>query len=342
MTLANSQTSCVVCHQPNEICNNWRAMRPQNCFFRVLAIFMLCAASLAQTAAPQASPPPSSNKTNDALDLVKQGQKLNSEGEQDEALALYAHALQLSPDLYQAQLAAGMALDLEGKYQVARLRLEKAIATATAAQKVQALRTMAVSYAFTRDADNAATYERQAFDLQYADKKFDDAAGTANELARIYLESGDVDNAFQWYQTGHLTALLKPDLTPAEKDLWEFRWESALARVRARQDRKEEAQKHLAAAKAILDKGTNPDQTRFYPYIAGYVAFYAGDYKTAIAELQKGDQKDLFVLSLLAQAFEKSGDKAKALECYKQVLTNNSHSPGNAFARPMAERKVSG
>ena len=113
-----------------------------------------------------------------------------------------------------------------------------------------------------------------------------------------------------------------------------------MARIRARQGRKEEAQKHLAAAKAILDKGGNPDQTRFYPYIAGYVAFYGDDYKTAIAELQKADQKDPFILSLLAQAYEKSGDKAKAMELYKQVLTINSHSPTNAFARPLAEQKT--
>jgi tetratricopeptide (TPR) repeat protein len=317
-------------------------MRPKSCFwFHVFAVLALCAVSLpAQTAAPQSSSPQASNKTSDALELVKQGQKLNSEGKQDEALALYNRALQLSPDLYQAQLAAGMALDLEGKYQDARSHLEKAIAAATPEQKVQALRTMAVSYAFTRDADHAAIYERQAFDLQYTDKKFDDAAGTANELARIYLESGDVDNAFQWYQTGHLTALLKPNMTPAEKDLWEFRWESAMARIRARQGRKEEAQKCLAAAKALLDKGANPDQIRFYPYIAGYVAFYAENYKTAIAELQKADQKDPFVLSLLAQAYEKSGDKAKAMECYKAILSINSHNPTNAFARPLAEQKV--
>ena len=319
-------------------------MRPKSYFYiHAFAVLTLSAASvLAQAAAPQLSSPQSSSKTNDALDLVKQGQKLSTEGKQDEAVALYNRALQLSPDLFQAQLAVGMALDLEGKYQVARLHLEKAITAATAAQKVQALRTMAVSYAFTRDADNAATYHRQAFDLQYADKKFDDAAATANELARIYLESGDSDNAFQWYQTGHLTALLKPNMTPAEKDLWEFRWESAMARIRARQDRKEEAQKHLAAAKTLLDKGTNPDQVRFYPYIAGYVAFYAEDYKTAIAELQKADQKDPFVLSLLAQAYEKSSDKAKAMEYYKAVLTINSHSPTNAFARPLAQQKVAG
>src|SRR5208282_1013253 len=203
-------------------------------------------------------------------------------------------------------------------------------------------RTMGVSYAFTRDAGHAAKYDQQAFDSQYGEKKFDDAAGTANELARIYLESGDVDNAFQWYQTGHLTALLKPNMTPAEKDLWEFRWESALARIRAQQGRKEDAQKHLAAAKAILGKGTNPDQMRFYPYVAGYVAFYGEDYKTAITELQKADLKDPFILGLLAQACEKSGDKAKAMEYYKQVLTINSHSPTNAFARPLAEQKLAG
>ncbi len=314
-------------------------MRPIYRFLpRVFAALALFASSLpAQTAAPQ-----SPSKTSDALELVKQGQKLNSEGKQEEALALYTRALQESPDLYQAQLAAGMVLDLEGKYEQARTHVAKAIAVATPEQKVQALRTMAVSYAFTCDTDHAAKYEQQAFDLQYAEKKFDDAAGTANELARIYLECGDVDNAFQWYQTGHLTALLKPNLTPAEKDLWEFRWESAMARIRARQGRKEEAPKRLAAAKALLDKGGNPDQMRFYPYIAGYVAFYGEDYKTAIAELQKADQKDPFILSLLAQAYEKSGDKPKAMEYYKMVLTINSHSPTNAFARPLAEQKLAG
>ncbi len=289
-------------------------------------------------AQPQATPP--SAKTDDALELVKQGQKLNSEGKQDEAMALYDRALQLSPSLFQADLAAGMALDLESKYQEARQHLAKAIEEAQPDAKVRALRTMAVSYAFERNADEAAKYERQAFDIQFSAKQYADAAGTADELARIYLESGDNDNAFQWYQSGHLTALRQPNTSPAEKDLWEFRWESALARVRVRQGRGEEAKQHMVAAKSILDKGTNPDQMRFYPYLSGYVTFYLGDYKTAISELQKGDQQDPFVLSLLAQAYEKSGDKAQALDYYRKVLTINAHSPTNAFARPLAREKV--
>ena len=311
-----------------------------------LKTFLLCnsvAALLLSGAVLNAQPQatPANGKTDDALELVKQGQKLNTEGKQDEALALYDRALQVSPNLFQADLAAGVALDLQGKYPQARQHLAKAIDEAPPASKVQALRTMAVSYAFERNADEAAKYEQQAFDLQYAAKQHTDAAGTADELARIYLESGDSDNAFQWYQSGHLTAMRQPNLTPADKDLWEFRWENALARIRVRQlGRGGEAQRHVVAAKAILDKGDNPDQMRFYPYLSGYVAFYRGDYKTAIAELQKGDQNDPAVLSLLAQGYEKSGDKTQALDYYRKVLTNNTHSPANAFARPLARERV--
>ena len=49
-----------------------------------------------------------------ALDLVKQGEKLNSEGRQDDALALYRQALEMSPNLYEAHLGSGIALDLKG------------------------------------------------------------------------------------------------------------------------------------------------------------------------------------------------------------------------------------
>ncbi len=163
---------------------------------------------------------------------------------------------------------------------------------------------------------------------------------TANELARIYLESGDLDNAFQWYQTGRLTGLRKPNITQAEKDLWTFRWEAALARIAARRGQRDQAQQHLAAIKAIVDKNDNPDQTHFYPYLAGYVALYTADYATAIKQLQLADQKDPFVLSLLAQTYEKLGDKAHARDYYEKVLTINQHNPSNAFARPLARQKL--
>lgn len=322
-------------------------------FFSALVIFALAlstAASVAQSSAPASSTQiPSlgpaqapSAKTDDAMELMKQGEKLNSDGKFDEALALYQRALQVSPRLYLAESYMGVALDLEGKYQDARQHLAKAIELASDEETIQALRVMAVSYAFERNTDRASEYERRAFDLQYNWQKYEDAAATANELARIYLESGDLDNAFQWYQTGKLTGLRNPNITQAEKDLWTFRWEAALARIDARRGKREDALKHLTAAKALLDAGDNPDQFHFYPYLAGYVALYTGDYNSAIKELQKADQKDPFVLSLEAQTYEKLGDKTQAREYYEKVMAINLHNPSNAFARPLAREKLAG
>lgn len=277
-----------------------------------------------------------------ALDLVKQGQKLNSEGKQDEALALYRQALEVSPDLYEAHLESGIALDLKGNYAEARQHLTKAVELAPAAAKQQALRSMAFSYAFEGNASEAAKFEQQVFDARMFAHDFIGAAETANELARIYLESGDPTNAYKWYQTGYETAQHKPDLSDAEKNLWLFRWEHAQARIAARTGKADEAQQHVAVAKSALDKANNPDQARFFPYLTGYVAFYTGDYKTALADLQKADQRDPLILALLGETYEKSGDRSQAMDYYRKVLTSNAHNPTNAFARPLAEKKLAG
>jgi tetratricopeptide (TPR) repeat protein len=161
-------------------------------------------------------------------------------------------------------------------------------------------------------------------------------------LARIYLELGDPDHAYKWYKMGYDTVSRKTDLSETDKNLWLFRWESAQARVAARRSNADEAKRHVATAKIALDKANNPNQAQFYPYIVGYVAFYAGDYKTAISELQKADQHDPFILVLLAQAYEKSGDATRAKDYYRKVLDINFHNPTNAFARPLAKKKLEG
>ena len=303
-------------------------------FRTALAIFILGALGCAQQL------PPASGGT--AVELVKQGEKLNSEGKQDEALALYKKALAESPSLYEAHLDSGITLDLKGNYAEAREHFTQALNLAPPDSRQQALRAMAMSYAFQGNAGEAAKLEQQVFDQRLSKNDFTAAAETANELARIYLESGDPDHAFNWYKLGYDIALRKPGLTDAEKNLWLFRWEHAQARIAARRGQKEEIQEHVAAAKAALDKANNPEQARFYPYLTGYVAFYTGDYKTAIADLQKADQRDPMILALLGEAYEKSGDHAQATEYYRKALASNAHNPTNAFARPLVRKKLAG
>ena len=302
-------------------------------FFPILLMLLFNSFALAQSAQPSPRPAATANP-------LAAGQKLISEGKLEEAIAFYKKALQANPTAWDAYLGMGSALDLKGDYEAARQEIQKGIDTAPASGKVRALRAMAVSYAFSGDAKQAGKYEQQAYDLQFAANDFSGAAGTADEAARIYLENNDLENARLWYAKGHSIALTDPKLSDADKDLWTFRWESAQARIAARSGNKAEAQQHLAAAKAAIDKGTNPEQAQFVPYLEGYVAFCGGDYPDAIADLQKANQKDPFILVLLAQAYEKSGDQTNAMDYYHKVLEIYAHSPTGAFSRPLAERKV--
>jgi tetratricopeptide (TPR) repeat protein len=274
-------------------------------------------------------------------EFIKQGQQLMREGKLQEALALYLRTLQISPDSFHANIAAGNVQDLLGRGEDARLYLSKAIQVAdTPDHKVVAQRAIAISYAFEENCKQALKYEQMAFYYYVKAKDFFRQGEIADEAARVCLDSGDLDTAYTWYQTGHDSGLKEPDIKSARIDLWEFRWEHAQARIAARRGDQAEAQKHVAAAKSVLDKGTNPEQTTFFPYLVGYVAFYGGDYKTALDELLKANEDDPFIQCLLGQTYEKLGEKEKATEFYRKAAAATSHNPTAAYAVPFARNKL--
>jgi tetratricopeptide (TPR) repeat protein len=274
-------------------------------------------------------------------EFIKQGEQLMREGKLDDALALYRQTLQLSPDSLPANIAVGSVLDLTGKGEEARRYLWKAIQVAdTPEHKAAAQRAMAMSYAFEGNCKKTAQFEQQVFNYYGSVKNFFQQGEIANEAARVCIDSGDLDTAHDWYQTGHETGLKEPDIKPARRDLWEFRWEHAQARIAARRGNQTEAQKHVAAAKAILDKGINPEQEPFLPYLQGYVAFYAGDYKAALQEFLKANQNDPFIQCMIGETYEKLGDNEKSIEFYRKASAAISHNSAAAYAVPLAKKKL--
>ena len=287
----------------------------------------------AQTASPQ-----------DPADLLAQAQQRMRDGHPEEAVSTLRGAIHAQPRLFAAHNQLGVALDLIGSYPEARAQFSTAIDLAsTPQQKAQAQRSMAMSYAFQGDCANAAKYETPVYEMYLADNAFFDAGEVANELARVCIDSGDLAAAAKWYRTGYDTGLREPDIKADRRDLWEFRWEHAQARIAARRGDKSEAVGHVAAAKAILDRGTNPQQAQFYPYLVGYVALYTGDPKTALAELQKANQSDPFIVCLIGEAYEKDGLKEQAIAAYRRASTlSTAHNPPNAYARAFAKKKLAG
>jgi tetratricopeptide (TPR) repeat protein len=274
-------------------------------------------------------------------EFVKQGQQLIREGKPDDALALYRKTLQTTPDSVPANIAAGSVLDLMGKGEEAQKYFSKAIEVAdTPEHKAGAQRAMAMSYAFEGSCKKTIEYEQHVFDFYGSVKNFFQQGEIADEAARVCVDSGDWDAAQKWYKIGHDAGMKEPDIKPARQDLGNFRWEHAQARIAARRGDQVDAQKHVAAAQAILDKGTIPEQADFLPYLKGYVAFYVGDYKAALEELGKANQNDPFIQCMAGETYEKLGDKDKAMEFYRKASTASSHNPPAAYAVPFARKKL--
>jgi tetratricopeptide (TPR) repeat protein len=261
-------------------------------------------------------------------------------------LRLYAACLVCAA--VSAQAFQGAQLDVEGKGAEARAIFQKAVdSAATPAAKANAQRNIAMSWAFEANCAKTGEYERMVIDY-WATREKDDPGNAfyqegemADEAARVCIESGDLDAAAEWYKQGHELGLKEPNLSLDRKALWDFRWQHAQARIAARRGNRVEAEQHIAAAKSALDKMTElrAQQQAFLPYLTGYVAFYLGDYKTALADLQKA-QNDPFIQCLLAQTYEKLGDQDKAMEYYRKAAGARGHNPPAAYAIPFAKRKL--
>ena len=276
-----------------------------------------------------------------------QAQQLMREGKLAEALASYPQELKNAPDAPQALNGAGTVLDLMGKGSEARQYFQKAIdAASTQAAKAQAQRAMAMSYAFDGDCRNTGKYEQMVIDYWVTVPDFYQQGEMADEAARVCIDNGDLDAAEKWYRMGHDLGLKEPGIAPGRKDLWEFRLEHALARIAARRGNKAEAEKHVAAARAVLEDMTAKDaslagqQKQFFPYLTGYVAYYTADYQKALAELQQASTNDPFIQCLIGMTYEKLADKEKATDAYRKASSATAHNPPAAFARPFARKKL--
>jgi tetratricopeptide (TPR) repeat protein len=269
------------------------------------------------------------------------GAQLVNAGRFEEGLKAFEATLQTDPQSVAANNGAGVALDLMGRYREAQLYFTAAIkASRTPLEKALAERAMAIGYGFAGDCGNAEKLEKRAYEFYVETQDFPNAGDVADEAGRLCLDAGDFDRASEWYQRGHDEGLQEPKISPARTDLWEFRLAHARARIAARRGKVAEARKQAQRARAILDRGRIPDQEEYFPYLQGYIAFYASDFADALSALNRASGSDSFIQCLIARTYEAMGDRARAIEFYQKAAAATAHSVPAANAQPFARRKL--
>jgi tetratricopeptide (TPR) repeat protein len=159
----------------------------------------------------------------------------------------------------------------------------------------------------------------------------------------VCIDAGDLKMAEQYYTKGRDAGLKQPGIPGDRVKLWNFRYEHAMARLAARRGNKEEAEKHVAIAKQLVDsmEELRTQQQDFVPCLTGYVAFYLGDYRKALEDLQKAAQNDAFIQCMMGETYEKLGDKDRAMEYYRKAAGVQGHNPPAAYAKWFTRKKLS-
>jgi tetratricopeptide (TPR) repeat protein len=256
----------------------------------------------------------------------------------------------------QAQREASR-LDSDGRYAEARTIWQRLIdEAADPAAKAAAQRQMAMSYGFEGNCAATTRYEQMVIDYwktrEAAEPQnaFYQQGEMANEAARVCIDSGDLDQAERLYRLGYDLGNREPEPRTHPKSLWDYRLAHALGRLAARRGDKTEAERQVAEARRILDAdpAMAEAQERFFPYLAGYVAFYTGDLARAETTLTsaltlRGNDRDPFMHCLLAMTYEQMGQPDRAKELYQKAYDlATAHNPPAAFARPFARKKLAG
>jgi tetratricopeptide (TPR) repeat protein len=269
------------------------------------------------------------------------GVQLINAGRFQEALSVFEATLRTDPKSVAANNGAAVALDLMGSYREAQPYFTAAIkAGRTPLEKALAERAMAIGYGFAGDCGNAERLEKRAFEFYVERRDFPNAGDLADELGRLCLDAGDFARASEWYQRGHDEGLQEPNISPARTDLWDFRLAHAKARIAAQRGKIPEARKQAGKARSILDRGRIPDQEEFFPYLTGYISYYASEYAEALSALSRASQSDPFIQCLIARTYEALGDRDRAIEFYRKAAAATAHSVPAASAQPFARRKL--
>jgi tetratricopeptide (TPR) repeat protein len=271
------------------------------------------------------------------------GQLLNGDNQAEKAMAEFRKAKALGPS---PRVDAFLAADdlLKGRYAEARNTYESVEKSLPKGAVPFTIRFgITFSHLYENDPD-AALRSLQTYLDEYRagglDQQFPEVF-IWNSMARIQLENGRLDDALKSYGKGY-ESVPGSKLPEDQKQTWLGRLHHGKARVLARMGKHAEAWAEVETVRKMIVEGGEAGRQYWpaYHYLAGYAKLQAGEHSAAIEHLLQADPKDPFQRLLLAQAYEKAGNKAEAKKAYETVVASQWPGIERPLAFPEAKKKL--
>ena len=262
----------------------------------------------------------------------------------EQAESAYRRAMAIDDSTPRARTLLGACHTLKGDYAQARAIFEGALATMPEGAAPVAIRYGIALTHLYQDNPEAAVASLETSLAEYRKSEASAAFPEVflwNAIARIHLENGRPEQAIAAYEKGY-ASVPGSNLPEDQKQLWLGRLHHGRGRALARMGRHDEAWQAVTTVKAMIDEGGEKAQQYLtaYHYLAGYVKLEAGDLAAAVEHLRQSDQTDPFQKLLLARAWERQGESAKAQTGYQEILQSTGNNLDRALAFSEAKRKA--
>jgi predicted Zn-dependent protease len=272
------------------------------------------------------------------------GQLLAGDNRADEAAAAFRKAQALGSSPRVEAFLAGDDL-MKGRYAQARatyLSVEKSLPKGSAPFAVR----YGITFSHLYEGDpEAAVKSLETYLGEYKSAGLDQQFPEVfiwNSIARIRLESGQLEAAMKAYEAGY-QSIPRSNLPEDQKRTWLGRLHHGKCRTLARMGKHAEAWGEAETVRNMIVEAGEAGRQYWpaYHYLAGYAKLEAGDAASALEHLLQADQDDPFQTLLLGRAYERVGRKDEAKAAYKRVIDSQAAGIERALAFPEARKKLS-
>jgi len=258
-------------------------------------------------------------------------------GNFEKSIRTFEKALKQDPSFFSSVIGIANNLNLLGKHEVARDRINQALATTSLPAEIRVLKyTLAIS---NIDQGNIQEGLEELEEIYHLDKESGDASRMANDL--IYIgallrERGDYEEAGLKYQLA-LELVENSELSSGRKENFRQVLLYCNAKLALVQKNINQAKKYTQKFRETIEDVKDRIRTWNYHELLGLIALEEKRYDEALGELRRSNFQNPNISLQMAIAAYKKGDRSQAIKfCEKAVNFNGINNLNYAMIRMKA------